>query len=652
MKSAEAALAADDAVQCLSATSALHRISLEHSASTRRRSLESSSTISSSSPPPPTISSTLGQDSAIDILLALAAAPNLSVRAEALGVLWNLSATTAGQEAVGADAPRTALVAALAAATRAVSPEPADPRARAVVVEALVGVLRNLAVRTEAALERAAAGAVPPLLAVVDAGGGSPAVGDALLVVWQLAGAEEGAARLLEAGAAHRAVDWLGAGAAEESETQTTVSILCNLTATAGGAARLAQSDGAVPALARLLSSSAKATVTAAAACLANLASHCALLPHLTARFRGDGAGALLAVLEAEAAKGKALVAACPPALGYAATALLRLASSGGEGLAWMLSQRAALDGAALTLLCRPLTQRLRCTLLALLAKVLEAPPPAGGGGDGGAATIDASDGLDSAAEVELLAMMGAVLKAHARQDAAVLASSLRLLRTVFSQAPTLPPQSPTLYAAPLVEVLRAADAHEPEILADAAGCIGLLAIKAAAAPAELAARGAVDALLPLLPPLPQAEPPSLAQVVRKVQRARWPDWLTIGMATAAEAREELRVQVAAAVRALVANDGACAAQALASPAAAVPLLIAQLEAPRAAAARESALALDALCEARADVAADVCEAGGTGALARALSSAYARLASEVSGGEALGSGADVRRCFATACAR
>ena len=521
------------------------------------------------------------------------------------------------------------------------------------VVEALVGVLRNLAVRAEAALELAAAGAVPPLLAVVDAGGGSPAVGDALLVVWQLAGAEEGAARLLEAGAAHRAVDWLGAGAAEESETQTTVSILCNLTATAGGAARLAQSDGAVPALARLLSSSAKATVTAAAACLANLASHCALLPHLTARFRGDGAGALLAVLEAEAAKGKALVAACPPALGYAATALLRLASSGGEGLAWMLSQRAALDGAALTLLCRPLTQRLRCTLLALLAKVLEAPPPAGGGGgDGVAATIDASDGLDSAAEVELLAMMGAVLKAHARQDAAVLASSLRLLRTVFSQAPTLPPQSPTLYAAPLVEVLRAADAHEPEILADAAGCIGLLAIKAAAAPAELAACGALDALLPLLPPLPQPAPPSLAQVVRKVQRARWPDWLTIGMATAAEAREELRVQVAAAVRALVANDGACAAQALASPAAAVPLLIAQLEAPRAAAARESALALDALCEARAGVAADVCEAGGTGALARALSSAYARLASEVSGGEALGSGADVRRCFATACAR
>ena len=248
-----------------------------------------------------------------------------------------------------------------------------------------------------------------------------------------------------------------------------------------------------------------------------------------------------------------------------------------------MLSQRAALDGAALTLLCRPLTQRLRCTLLALLAKVLEAPPPAGGGGDGGAATIDASDGLDSAAEVELLAMMGAVLKAHARQDAAVLASSLRLLRTVFSQAPTLPPQSPTLYAAPLVEVLRAADAHEPEILADAAGCIGLLAIKAAAAPAELAARGAVDALLPLLPPLPQAEPPSLAQVVRKVQRARWPDWLTIGMATAAEAREELRVQVAAAVRALVANGGV-RREALASPAAAVPLLIAQLEAPRAAA--------------------------------------------------------------------
>ena len=117
LKSAEAALAADDAVQCLSATASLHRISLEHSASTRRRSLESSSTISSSSSPPPTISSTLGHASAIDTLLALAAAPNLSVRAEALGVLWNLAATTAGQEAVGADAPRTALVAALAAAT-------------------------------------------------------------------------------------------------------------------------------------------------------------------------------------------------------------------------------------------------------------------------------------------------------------------------------------------------------------------------------------------------------------------------------------------------------------------------------------------------------------------------------------------------------
>ena len=108
---------------------------------------------------------------------------DLGVRAEALGVLWTLSAAAAGQEAVTADAPRAALVAALAAATRSVSPA-RRTRARAPPSSRRSSAAAQPGGRAEAAFALAAAGAVRAAArGRRAAGGGSPAVGDALLVV-------------------------------------------------------------------------------------------------------------------------------------------------------------------------------------------------------------------------------------------------------------------------------------------------------------------------------------------------------------------------------------------------------------------------------------------------------------------------------------
>ena len=92
--------ACGDAAAMPVATSASPIDQLAHAASTRRRRSKALNQLAvGAAAANHLFSSTLGQDSGIDILLALAAAPNLSVRAEALGVLWNLSATAAGQEA-------------------------------------------------------------------------------------------------------------------------------------------------------------------------------------------------------------------------------------------------------------------------------------------------------------------------------------------------------------------------------------------------------------------------------------------------------------------------------------------------------------------------------------------------------------------------
>ena len=105
--------------------------------------------------------------------------------------------------------------------------------------------------------------------------------------------------------------------------------------------------------------------------------------------------------------------------------------------------------------------------------------------------------------------------------------------------------------------------------------------------------------------------------------------------------REELRLQITAALRQMFVGSVVSSGRARA----AVAKLVPQLEVPQYATRAEAAMALDALCEHTESAAIDVCEVGGTARLADAMAEVYHnQLTQDIMHAESKSAAFDLRR--------
>ncbi|KAL3909847.1 MAG: hypothetical protein SGPRY_009281 [Prymnesium sp.] len=461
---------------------------------------------------------------AICTLLQLILAPNLAVRSEALYALWNISADEEGALAISSHGGMPLIV-------KAVSVGEAERHACVggsstglELQRCAVAALRNLAVRSEAALPLYEAGIMPSLLRLLQKGNGVPLEmkHDALLVLWQMSSFQPLISPMLQAGLADGLIALLGETmrfrqpsglvhslrsrarqpASSNGESDTTNMVLaiccicCNLMIEEVAVARLLELN-VIGSLIPLLEGSVEGgECEAAAACLENI---CITQPHFTREcVLTGGVDALLGVM-------RRCGEACPEeghsTLSHTIRAMLAVAGTDAGLLTILRGQGLQLCVALISL---PLRSRMQCMLLELTILILEGSHPQ--------SRYPTSDKILSELSSQLHALLSPPSLYQTRSHE-VTQRALHALRIALTQRPTDSAVAEMGRQLPILSFL----SHEllvgwcdqsgervnkvRAMACDAAACVGLLAMEESTA-ASLVKQGlgAIGALIALLP--------------------------------------------------------------------------------------------------------------------------------------------------------